>query len=260
MPSHEEHCQDSYARYGKRFDDLHSWMDEPWEVLGKYHRMYRHDPFATPSEARKLFGEMADHACLDHILLDMRVSPERFEELKNDRRGEPEGICPLCGATLVWRRARITGELYRGCTNYKGGCRWHDRSYRSSKEKEQLEEKKQASPYRAIDYNLLEGPGSEPDDFEILRVEREEEEEERTKKSRCFIATAAFGTPMANEIDVLRRWRDNVLMKNKVGKVLVNIYYVVSPAIASYISKSSLRRYLVRQMLQPIISSIEKFF
>lgn len=39
------------------------------------------------------------------------------------------GICPLCGAPLVWRRAQLTGELYRGCTNFKGGCRWNDRSY-----------------------------------------------------------------------------------------------------------------------------------
>ena len=45
-------------------------MDEPWEVLGRKHRMYRHDPKTTPQEAKQLFGEFADHACLDHILLD----------------------------------------------------------------------------------------------------------------------------------------------------------------------------------------------
>ena len=39
------------------------------------------------------------------------------------------GVCPICGSYLVWRRARLTGERYRGCTNYKGGCRWKDRSY-----------------------------------------------------------------------------------------------------------------------------------
>ena len=45
-------------------------MDEPWDVLGRKHRMFRHDPRTTPIEARRLFGEYADHACLDHIRLD----------------------------------------------------------------------------------------------------------------------------------------------------------------------------------------------
>jgi len=27
MPLHEEHCQDSLRRYGKRFDELHGWMN-----------------------------------------------------------------------------------------------------------------------------------------------------------------------------------------------------------------------------------------
>lgn len=45
------------------------------------------------------------------------------------RRGMYAGKCPMCGSPLVWRKARQTAELYRGCTNFKGGCRWQDRSY-----------------------------------------------------------------------------------------------------------------------------------
>jgi hypothetical protein len=36
--------------------------------------------------------------------------------------------CPTCGSPIVWRTSK-TGETYRGCTNYDGGCRWNDRSY-----------------------------------------------------------------------------------------------------------------------------------
>lgn len=39
------------------------------------------------------------------------------------------GICPRCGTPVKWRRARKTGELYRGCDNYEGGCRYHERRY-----------------------------------------------------------------------------------------------------------------------------------
>jgi len=74
MPLHEEHCQDSLRRYGKRFDELHRWMDEPSDILGPKHRKYRHDPNKTPHEARQLFGEFADQACLDHIRLDRLTS------------------------------------------------------------------------------------------------------------------------------------------------------------------------------------------
>ena len=45
-------------------------MDEPSRILGTDHRMYRHNPYKTPLEARRIFGEDADHACLDHIRLD----------------------------------------------------------------------------------------------------------------------------------------------------------------------------------------------
>jgi hypothetical protein len=45
-------------------------MDEPSTVLGASHRKYRHDPNTTPLEAKKIFGENADNACLDHIRLD----------------------------------------------------------------------------------------------------------------------------------------------------------------------------------------------
>jgi hypothetical protein len=73
LPSHEEHCQESLRRYGKTFSELHKWMDEPCEIMGAKHRIYRHDPYTTPKEAKALFGEYADEACLDHIRADMKT-------------------------------------------------------------------------------------------------------------------------------------------------------------------------------------------
>jgi len=63
--------------------------------------------------------------------------PTRIHEQKGTRiiavseskRGTDAGACPRCGGRLVWRKARKTGELYRGCTNFKKWCRWQDRSY-----------------------------------------------------------------------------------------------------------------------------------
>jgi hypothetical protein len=55
-------------------------MDEPSTLFGKGHRRYRHDPIQTPLLAKKLFGELADQACLDHIRLD---------ELESRRNQQP---------------------------------------------------------------------------------------------------------------------------------------------------------------------------
>jgi len=64
--------------------------------------------------------------------------------------------------------------------------------------------------------------------------------------SQCFIATAAFGTPHAEEINELRKFRDEVLLEVLIGKLLVKTYYRLSPPIARWISKKDRRRYIVR--------------
>jgi len=69
----------------------------------------------------------------------------------------------------------------------------------------------------------------------------------------CFIATAAYGTPMAADLDVLRALRDTYLLDNAVGTALVDAYYHVSPAIATVVAKSPVMAALVRLALTPII-------
>ncbi len=70
MQNRKEHCAQSLKRYNRSFSELHRWMDEPSLHLSANHRKYRHDPNATPIEAKAVFGEGADNACLDHIRLD----------------------------------------------------------------------------------------------------------------------------------------------------------------------------------------------
>ena len=74
----------------------------------------------------------------------------------------------------------------------------------------------------------------------------------------CFIATAAYGTPTAEQIDVLREFRDVVLLKSAVGSQFVALYYRLSPPIADFIARSDLLRTLVRELLvDPIVWIVE---
>jgi hypothetical protein len=70
----------------------------------------------------------------------------------------------------------------------------------------------------------------------------------------CFIATAAYGTPMAEEIQILREFRDEYLLTNPVGSTLVDIYYRVSPPIAEFITGHPSLKPIVRAGLVPAVA------
>lgn len=75
-----------------------------------------------------------------------------------------------------------------------------------------------------------------------------------TTVSPCFVATAAYGTPMADEIGALRRFRDRYLMTNAPGHALVDAYYAIGPRFADAIRDDEDRRAAVRTVLAPIVS------
>jgi hypothetical protein len=71
----------------------------------------------------------------------------------------------------------------------------------------------------------------------------------------CFIATAAYGTPTAEQIDVLR---ETVLLKNTIGSLFVALYYRLSPPVADFIARNEAIRTLVRELLvDPIVWFVE---
>ena len=70
----------------------------------------------------------------------------------------------------------------------------------------------------------------------------------------CFIATAAFGTPMAKEVVVLKKFRDKYLLTNRIGKGFVRLYYKHSPKYARFIKKRPFLKAIVRIGLKPLVA------
>ena len=69
----------------------------------------------------------------------------------------------------------------------------------------------------------------------------------------CFIATAAFGTALEPQVELLKKFRDQYLLTNSLGRGFVQNYYQYSPPVADYIAEHEYLRYIVRLALYPLI-------
>lgn len=65
----------------------------------------------------------------------------------------------------------------------------------------------------------------------------------------CFIATAVYRDYDAPEVLVLRKFRDKTLLKNKVGRAFVALYYKYSPPVADYLKDKPIFSKIVRFIL-----------
>ncbi|MEY4509294.1 MAG: hypothetical protein RLZZ450_1416 [Pseudomonadota bacterium] len=75
-----------------------------------------------------------------------------------------------------------------------------------------------------------------------------------TTVSPCFVATAAYGSPLAAEISVLRRVRDRYLASHGPGRRFVAAYYDVGPKLANVVRERAWLRTLSRAALWPVVA------
>jgi len=78
--------------------------------------------------------------------------------------------------------------------------------------------------------------------------------EEEEKKGPCFIATAAYGSPLHPCVNILRDFRDIYFMPSKFGRLLVYFYYKYSPSVADLIAKHKTLKVAVRISLHPLVA------
>ncbi len=75
--------------------------------------------------------------------------------------------------------------------------------------------------------------------------------------SKCFIATAAFGSSLDPHVMALRKFRDSILMTNAAGRMFVSWYYRYSPPLADLIGRHETLRMAVRWSLTPVVYAVE---
>jgi hypothetical protein len=70
----------------------------------------------------------------------------------------------------------------------------------------------------------------------------------------CFIATAAFGSPLTAQVTLLRDFRDQFLMTHNPGRDFVQAYYYFSPPLARLIARNPALKAAARAGLLPLIA------
>ena len=102
------------------------------------------------------------------------------------------------------------------------------------------------------------GPGTESVNgiCQVVQTQSQESEE----GGGCLIATAAYGSEMSPQVQLLREIRDNQLMNTEAGSAFMstfnNVYYSFSPAIADMQRDSPILKEVVKVGLTPMISSL----
>lgn len=72
----------------------------------------------------------------------------------------------------------------------------------------------------------------------------------------CFVATVAFGGPDAAEVQILRRYRDQVLAQTGAGRVFIRAYYQHGPALARFVQAHPRLRQLSAAALSRVAAAV----
>jgi len=95
---------------------------------------------------------------------------------------------------------------------------------------------------------------------ETYTPEPEPEPEPRESGGGCLIATAAFGSEMAPQVQFLREIRDNTVMSTQSGTAFMTgfnqFYYSFSPQIADYERENPVFKEAVKVTLTPLLTSL----
>jgi hypothetical protein len=71
----------------------------------------------------------------------------------------------------------------------------------------------------------------------------------------CFIATAAYGSHSASQVQALRTFRDQYLLTNDIGRVFVRWYYTYGPIGAQFLNEHPGWKPVVRIALIPAVGA-----
>ena len=105
---------------------------------------------------------------------------------------------------------------------------------------------------------IFDGKGKHT--LDIVATKYLEIASEKPSGGGCLIATVAFGSEMAPQIQFLREIRDGKVMVTQSGSAFMNgfnqFYYSFSPAVADYERENTIFKEAVKLTLTPLLASL----
>ncbi len=73
----------------------------------------------------------------------------------------------------------------------------------------------------------------------------------------CYVATAVYGSYDCPQVWVLRRFRDERLQRNPLGRAFVKTYYAISPTLVRWFGKTNWFRTICKKVLDRFVSRLK---
>jgi hypothetical protein len=94
----------------------------------------------------------------------------------------------------------------------------------------------------------------------MVMAEENQEQYDKEQGGGCLIATAAYGSEMAPQVQFLRELRDNTVLQTQAGTSFMTgfnqFYYSFSPAVADYERENPMFKEAVKLTLTPLLTSL----
>ena len=98
-----------------------------------------------------------------------------------------------------------------------------------------------------------------PDSVQV-RGEIFDNKTNRSQNGKCYIATAVYGSYDNPSVCVLRRFRDNNLSTNIIGKKFVKTYYIISPYLIKFFGGNIFFLYISKKILDLLVTKIKMHY
>jgi len=73
----------------------------------------------------------------------------------------------------------------------------------------------------------------------------------------CFVATAVYGSYEADEVLLLRAFRDRELAVSRLGRMLICLYYVVSPSLVEFLEAFPFAKKPAKYLLDRLVKAVK---
>ena len=114
--------------------------------------------------------------------------------------------------------------------------------------------------YMAVEMQdrIRAGRGKAAERLKQLDPNAEIKEAPTPRRGGCYIATAVYGSYDCPEVWTLRRFRDLYLAGSRGGRILIKLYYLISPTIVRYLGKGELFRHWGRGILDRFVRQLNR--